>query len=153
MIRKDQLAILDENVNALQDSVKWLKRSFHICDENYKTEALSDEAMDAFEGLTSRFSRVVDILFNKVFRSISYLEKGESLSWIDSLLLMEKIGIINSTEDARLIKELRNDIVHEYLTSDMTQLYQEVLVQCPVLFKYAEQAIERANQIKNKLGA
>jgi len=93
MIRKDQFAILDENVNALQDSVKWLKRSFHICDENFKIEALSDEAMDAFEGLTSRFSRVVDILFNKVFRSIAYLEKGESLSWIDSLLLMEKIGI------------------------------------------------------------
>ena len=109
--------------------------------------------MDAFEGLTSRFSRVVDILFSKVFRSITYLEKGESLSWIDSLLLMEKIGVINSTEDARLIKELRNDIVHEYLASDMTQLYREVLVQCPVLFKYAEQAIERANQIKKKLGA
>lgn len=153
MIRKDQLAILDENVNALQYSVKWLKRSFNICVENSKTEALSDEATDAFEGLTSRFSRVVDILFSKVFRSIAYFEKGESLSWIDSLLLMEKIGIINSTEDARLIKELRNDIVHEYLASDMTLLYQEVLVQCPVLFNYVEQAIERANQIKEKLGA
>lgn len=153
MIRKDQLAILDENVNALQDSVKWLKRSFQICDENYKTEVLSDEAMDAFEGLTSRFSRVVDILFSKVFRSIAYLEKGESLSWIDSLLLMEKIDIINSTEEARFIKELRNDIVHEYLASDMTQLYQEVLVQCPVLFIYVENAIERAEQIKKKLDA
>jgi uncharacterized protein YutE (UPF0331/DUF86 family) len=152
MIRKDQLAILDENVNALQDSIKWLKRSFRICDENYKTETLSDEAMDAFEGLTSRFSRVVDILYSKVFRSITYLEKGESLSWIDSLLLMEKIGIITSTEDARLIKELRNDIVHEYLASDMAQLYQEVLEQCPVLFNYADLAIERANLIKNKLG-
>lgn len=153
MIRKDQLAILDENVNALQDSVKWLKRSFQICDENYRTEVLSDEAMDAFEGLTSRFSRVVDILFSKVFRSITYLEKGESLSWIDSLLLMEKIDIINSTEEARFIKELRNDIVHEYLASDMTQLYQEVLVQCPVLFIYVENAIERAKQIKEKLDA
>lgn len=153
MIRKDQLAILDENVNALQDSVKWLKRSFQICDENYKTEVLSDEAMDAFEGLTSRFSRVVDILFSKVFRSITYLEKGESLSWIDSLLLMEKIDIIKSTEEARFIKELRNDIVHEYLASDMTQLYQEVLVQCPVLFIYVENAIERAKQIKEKLDA
>ena len=153
MIRKDQLAILDENVNALQDSIKWLKRSFRICDENYKTETLSDEAMDAFEGLTSRFSRVVDILFSKVFRSIAYLEKGETLSWIDSLLLMEKIGIINSTEDARLIKELRNDIVHEYLASDLTQLFKEVLSQCPILLKFTDQAIARANEIKQKLGA
>jgi uncharacterized protein YutE (UPF0331/DUF86 family) len=152
MIRKDQIAILDENINALQDSVKWLQRSFHICVDTFKTEALTDEAMDAFEGLTSRFSRVVDILFSKVFRSISYLEKGETLSWIDSLLLMEKIGIIDSTEDARLIKELRNDIVHEYLASDLTQLYMEVLVQCPVLLKYTDQAISRANEIKQKLG-
>jgi len=153
MIRKDQVAILDENINALQDSVKWLKRSFHICDENYKAEALSDDAMDAFEGLTSRFSRVVDILFSKVFRSIAYLEKGETLSWIDNLLLMEKIGIINSTEEARLIKELRNDIVHEYLASDLTQLFKEVLSQCPILLKFTDQAIARANEIKQKLGA
>jgi hypothetical protein len=128
MIRKDQLAILDENVNALQDSVKWLKRSFHICDENYKTEVLSDEAMDAFEGLTSRFSRVVDILFSKVFRSITYLEKGESLSWIDSLLLIEKFGIIKSTEEARFIKELRNDIVHEIAMRKSSKYWGNIIM-------------------------
>ncbi len=126
---------------------------YTICIDNYKTEHLTDEAMDAFEGLTSRFSRVVDILFSNVFRSIAYLEKGETLSWIDNLLLMEKIGILNSTEEARFIKELRNDIVHEYLTSDMTQLYMEVLVQCPIVFKYAEQSVIKANEIKRKLGA
>ena len=153
MIRKDQVAILNENIDALQDAMKWLKRSFHICDENYNTDELTDEAMDAFEGLTSRFSRVVDVLYSKVFRSLAYLEKGEPLSWIDTLLLMEKTGIINSTEDARLIKELRNDIIHEYLASDMTQLYKEVLLQCPVIFNYAHQAFERANKIKQKLGS
>lgn len=153
MIRKDHIAILDENVKALQDSVKWLNRSFTICTDNYKTEDLTDEAMDAFEGLTSRFSRVADILFSKVFRSIAYLEKGESLSWIDNLLLMEKIGVIDSTEEARFIKELRNDLVHEYLTSDLTQLFTEVSLQCPILLKYANQAVLQANEIKRKLEA
>ena len=87
MIRKDHIAILDENVKALQDSVKWLKSSFTICTDNFKTEDLTDEAMDAFEGLTSRFSRVADILFSKVFRSIAYLENGESLSSVITYIL------------------------------------------------------------------
>ncbi|MDZ7742729.1 MAG: hypothetical protein U5Q03_13515 [Bacteroidota bacterium] len=69
--------------------------------------------MDAYEGLTSRFARVCDILFSKLFRTIFFLEQGEAGTWLDVLLFMEE-NVIDNTKEARLLKELRNDIVHEY---------------------------------------
>ena len=74
MKKPSQLDILNENLNALNEALKWLERSYNICNK-FDTNNLSSEGMDAFEGLTSRFARVSDILFNKVFRSITYIEK------------------------------------------------------------------------------
>ncbi len=81
--------ILQENLTHLKDALKWLDRSFVICDK-FDIQQLNAEGMDAFESFTSRFARVSDILFNKVFRSIYYLEQGENASWLDVTLFMEK---------------------------------------------------------------
>jgi len=107
--------------------------------------------MDAFEGLTSRFARANDILFNKVYRSIVYIENGENLPWIDVIFYFEKKQVIDKAEDARLLKELRNDIVHEYAITDLTELFEEVLRYTPVLLQYAEKARKEAEKVNEKL--
>jgi hypothetical protein len=132
MKKPNQLDILNENLNALNEALKWLERSYNICNK-FDTNNLSSEGMDAFEGLTSRFARVSDILFNKVFRSITYIENGENLPWIDVVYHLEKKQVIDNAENARLIKELRNDIVHEYVMSDLTELYNEFLINTPAI--------------------
>ena len=71
--------ILKENITNLNEALKWLDRSDAIC-ADLDTFKLDAEGMDAFESFTSRFARVSDILFNKVFRSIYYLEQGENAS-------------------------------------------------------------------------
>jgi len=151
MTQTDHLSILIDNVKALEESLKWLSRSFTICNDQHNLQDISEEGMDAFESFTSRFSRTSDLLFNKVFRSIAYLEEGEQMSWLDVIFLMEKINVIDSAEDARLIKELRNDIVHEYVLKDLIPLFDEVLKKCPLLLQYSENAIKKAEEVITKI--
>jgi hypothetical protein len=150
MKKPNNLDILKENISALKEAVKWLERSYRICKE-FNTDHLSEKGMDAFEGLTSRFARASDILFNKVYRSIIYIEKGQNLPWIDVVIYLEKKQVIDKAEDARLIKELRNDIVHEYAMTDLTELFKEVLNYTPVLLQYSEKAKKEAGKLKEKL--
>lgn len=142
--------ILAENVKALKHSVAWLQRSFDICVEVGEGQNLTAEEMDAYESLTARFARTADLLFNKVFRSIHYVQEGENRSWLDVLLYMEKTGVIQSGEDARLLKELRNDIVHEYALNDLLDLFKEVYKQTPFLFKMVESAVAEAERVSGK---
>jgi Protein of unknown function DUF86. len=51
-------------------------------------------------------------------------------------------GIISSAERVRDLKDLRNDIVHEYETDDLRSLFRNTLDATPELFGIAEE-IER----------
>lgn len=150
MSKTDPIDILNEHARALTDALKWLDRSLRIC-KKYNIDDLSPEAMDAFEGLTSRFARVCDLLFNKLFRTIFYIEQGESGTWLDVLLLMEKEKIIDSAQEARILKELRNDIIHEYAVPDLKMIFREVTDQSPVLLKYVNDALQKVEEINQKL--
>ena len=150
-MNKDQLSILRDNKDALNNSVAWLQRSFEICNAKHDLTNLSPEGMDDFECLTSRFARTADLLFNKLYRSIYYIQEGEARPWLDVLIHMEKIRLITSVEEARLIKELRNDIVHEYTVADLIILYKEVLNQTPILLKMVKNSIQEADKTLNKL--
>ena len=99
-MKQQSLNILQINILALENSMNWLKRSLDICSKTTDTDDLSPEEMDAFEGLTSRFARTADILFNKLYRSIHYIKEGETSSWLDVLFHMEKSGLIESVDDA-----------------------------------------------------
>jgi len=150
MSKHDHLAILEENIEALQESLKWLQRSYDICKERPLSQS-DPETMDAFEGLTGRFARTTDILFNKVLKSIVFLEEEEYKTWIDMMLFLQKKEVIKNIEDARLLKELRNDIVHEYGASDIVEIFKEVLDQTTLVFQLSEQVMEEADQLKGKL--
>ncbi len=151
MKKANQFNLLKENLNALKESLRWLNRSYGICKSYKNLHELPDEGMDAFESFTSRFARTTGLLFNKVFRSIAYLEEGEQMSWLDTILFMEKTGIIDSAEEARLIKELRNDIVHEYMLNDIISLFGEVTKKSPVLLRYCDNAIEYGKELERKI--
>ena len=151
MKASDQINILEENLKALRESVYWLKRSYQICSGQFHLENLPEEGYDAFESLTARFARTVDILTNKVYRSIVYLEEGTSFSWLDTLLYLEKQELLSSIDRIRMIKELRNEIVHEYTAVELKELFAEVLNACPELFTLIEKSINHADQLLIKL--
>lgn len=151
MTYNDKIDILKENVQSLTDSIIWLQRSYTICNEFVDFDKLSDSKFDAMEALSARFARTTDILTNKVLRSIIYIEHGEPLTWIDTLIYFEKQGLISTIDELRLIKELRNDIVHEYTFSDLIELFTEVLKQTGLLILIAKNTFQYADKVLAKL--
>ena len=138
----DIRAVLLENLEGMQKSVQWLKRSYAKCSQIGVKENYSEDEFDAFENLASRYARMLDVILNKVFRSIDAVELEDGGTRLDVVNRAEKRGIISSAERVRDLKDLRNDIVHEYETDDLRSLFRNTLDATPELFGIAEE-IER----------
>ena len=153
MTQRDYVALLQEALVRLEEAERWLRRSYRLCREIDVQETLDEEAYDALETLTSRFARVSDMLLQKIFRSIDQLELEAGGTLLDALHRAEKRGLIDSVDQFRLIRELRNEIAHEYSLDELHELFKSVLEQTPVLFtmidrvksyglRYAEEEME-----------
>ena len=129
------ILLLKDSLEKLQDAKKWLMRSYDICKVIDTNKDLTEEEFDAFETLTSRFSRTSDMILQKLFRNIDKLEIEEGGTLLDALNRAEKRRIIESVDKFREIRELRNEIAHEYALDDLTQLFRSVVNYTPELFQ------------------
>jgi uncharacterized protein YutE (UPF0331/DUF86 family) len=137
-LNDDIHAVLLQNLEGMRKSVLWLKRSYLNCSRIGAKEQYSEDEFDAFENLASRYARMLDVILNKVFRSIDATELEDGGTLLDVVNRAEKRGVITSAERVRDLKDLRNDIVHEYETDDLRSLFQNTLEATPELFEIAE---------------
>ena len=136
---------LKELLLQLDQSMEWLEHSYQLCItiENNETGNYSIDdfdKFDKFETLTSRFARTADILIQKIYRSIDLFEMESTGSLIDVVNRAHKRGIIDNPEDIRNIKDIRNDIAHEYMQERLIELFEEVVKLTPLLMKYVDTA-------------
>jgi hypothetical protein len=130
--------VLEQNIENLRSSIRWLKRSYDKCAAAGVKTAYADQEFDDFENLTSRYARTTDLIVSKVLRSIDAVEFLDSGSVIDAVNRAEKRGIVASVDRLRDLKDLRNEIAHEYETSDLPGLFEAVLTAVPELLAIAE---------------
>ena len=109
--------------------------SFTKCGNINMTDGLSDEEMESLEALTSRFSRLSDIIIQKVFRAIDILDLDDEGTVRDRINRAEKKGIIKSSDDFIDIRILRNEIAHEYKSETIYSIFSKVLKLSPVLLE------------------
>lgn len=126
--------LLRESLAKLEDAEKWLRRSYDICRAIGSCETFSEEEYDAFETFTSRFARVSDMILQKVFRNIDKLELEDGGTLLDVLNRAEKRTLIDSVDHFRELRELRNEITHEYSLDELKELFASVLKHTPELF-------------------
>jgi len=120
----------------------WLLRSYEICRPIGIKESYSDEEFDALEALTSRFSRSSDILIQQVYRTIDEVELEPGGTVLDRLNRAEKRGLIDSVQEVRVIRELRNSISHEYEFEDLIVVFHDTLRLTPDLIGLIDKAME-----------
>ena len=125
------LEILQQNLISLERSLFRLNGSFEKAKSIELAGEISDDDFDILENLTSRFSRTVDLIVNKLFRSIDSVELEDAGTLIDVVNRAEKRGIIHSSLKVRRLKDLRNEIVHEYETEDLAALFERTLESTP----------------------
>jgi predicted nucleotidyltransferase/uncharacterized protein YutE (UPF0331/DUF86 family) len=133
------LDVLKSNLENLSSSLSWLRRSYDTCLPIGTGHYYTFAEFDHFENLTSRYARTVDLLINKVLRSIDAVELIDSGSIIDVVNRAEKRGLIESVSELRNLKDLRNEIAHEYETEDIKKFFSLVLEAATKVFDIAEQ--------------
>lgn len=117
---------LKEDFSGLDRAVKMLKYSLQRCKKiGIKTD-YSLEELDRFESLTSRFARTSDIFTQKVMKGVILIVREEANTFIDRANLFEKMEV-SSAEDLKLIRDLRNEISHEYKIDDITEIFEAVI--------------------------
>ena len=119
--------------------MKSLQQSRDKTHQLLQQSELSFEELESIDSLTSKFSRTSDIYLQKVLRSIWMLLREDTVPLIDLLNRAEKLMIIVSAEELLQMRDIRNQIAHEYLPEAVPELAKEVVMMTTLLQKNIEQ--------------
>lgn len=131
--RKLIVVQLDEYLTILDKSLVALEYSYDKCNAIGEKGEYDLEQQESFEALTSRFARTTDILTQKVFKSLFILLQEDMKTIIDMANFLEKLGIVDNADNLLNIREIRNQIAHEYVEPDVKSLFIDVLHYVPQL--------------------
>ena len=136
-------------LSQLQKQLELLKKSSLLLNTSWKKCAMIGvkedytlEEYEEFDALTSRFARTSDILTQKILGIIDALELEEKGTFLDKVNRAEQRGIISSAQTLKEIRELRNEIAHEYVADDLNELYADVL-------RLSSSLLEIVNSVEN----
>ncbi len=77
-------------------------------------------------------------MLQKVFRAMDAIELVDEGSLLDRINRAEKRGIIESAVLWREIRQLRNQIAHEYVLMDQRELFERTMQFSPELLRTME---------------
>ena len=117
---------LKKDLNDLSIAVESLKLSFRKCEKIGIKQEYNFDEQESFDSFTSKFARTSDIYTQKILKTIFILLRENPKSFIDKANLAEKLEIIPSAENLISIRDLRNEIVHEYMLEELPRIYKEI---------------------------
>lgn len=100
------------------------------------------EQLANVEAFSSRFARTVDLLVNKVLRSLDWVEMKTEGTLLDVVNRAEKRGFIERALELREMKDVRNIIAHDYAG-----------VKAAEIFAYCRDQKPRLDSICNSVAA
>ena len=134
-----QLAHLQRMRDYLAYSTQRLQRVLPITN----WQALSLEHHETLAAFRVRFSEFQEHL-GKAMRAVAIEEEVEVERFGSVLTFMEKLGVLDSTEHWKLIRELRNAVNHDYEedAARLIQLFTEILKATPELFECHQRLLD-----------
>lgn len=136
---KLQIDLLKAEWQLLIASVSTLHLSIVKCKSIGVKESFTFEELESFDSLTSKFSRTSDIFTQKVLRTVWLLVHEPYVPFIDMINKCEKMLILRSADQMIEIRDLRNQIAHEYIPESIRDLVPEVIELTSQLFDNIEQ--------------
>lgn len=110
---REKIELLQDELVGLQLAAQHLEYSVDRCRNLFEQRTLKPEQLERLESLSSRFSRLADLLIQRIFRLIDEIELVSGGTILDRIYRAEKRGWANAPELIR-IRELKNLIAHEY---------------------------------------
>lgn len=121
------IELLKSEFKLLTASLETLKLSVTKCQQIGKKDFYTFEEQESLDSLTSKFSRTSDLFTQKVLRTSWMLLHEAFLPFIDFLNVAEKIGLIEDAENILIIRDIRNQIAHEYIPEIIFDLIPEII--------------------------
>ena len=137
----------------LDKQLFWIEISFDECSKIGIKAEYSVEEFGKFETLCSRYSRGIDFLIRKFFRTIDAYEFENQGTLIDVVNHAHKRGLFEDIEELRIMKDIRNTIVHEYIEDDLIEIFDDVLQYTAILIAIIKNSlnyVEKRCQIDAK---
>jgi len=134
----EHLHLIARQLTHLQRMREYLAHSVQRCEKivpisNWRT--LSLEQHETLAAFRVRFSEFQEHL-GKIMRAVAIEEEVEVERFGSVLAFMEKLGVLESVERWKIIRELRNAVNHEYEedAERLTQFFKEMVIVTPELF-------------------
>ncbi len=147
MNKKETEKIFCENLSLLHKSMEWLLKSYKKAKNIDLNKSLSENELEIMETLSNRFGRTIDIFINKTLRSLDILELEDISRKLDIVIRAEKRGFVDSYDILIEMKDLRNELAHEYIQDNLIEKFKEVVEKTPILIKI----IDKLNQYVHKM--
>ncbi|MHB1665166.1 MAG: hypothetical protein ACYCT7_07900 [bacterium] len=123
----NNIEIFKENFEIFTKTINWLDISYKKCNKTGIKNKYTKNELESFEALCARFGRTIDVFINKFLRGLDILELENIETRLDIVFRAEKRGFVDSADDLIAMKDLRNEIVHEYLEDSIISKFNEVL--------------------------
>ncbi len=111
----------------LKKQLFWIEISYDECKKIGIKQKYSVEEFGKFETLCGRYSRGIDFLIRKIFRTLDEYEFENQGTLIDVVNNAHKRELFEDIDELRIMKDIRNNIVHEYIEDELTNIFDEVL--------------------------
>ena len=141
LINKQLHLDLDLAEKAVAIFVKSVEKSALLLNRT-SPKALTDDERESLESLTSRYARALDFLTQKLLRTIDKIELTDDGSVLDRVNRFKKRGVLREEVNYGILKDLRNQIAHEYIIDESDRVVHDVL-------KYSHLIVEMFSNAKS----
>jgi len=138
--------LLDKEL--LEKQLFWIDISYSECVKIGVKDRYSIDEFGRFETLCSRYSRGIDFLIRKIFRTLDEYEFENQGTLVDVVNNAHKRGLFESIETLRIMKDVRNTIAHEYIEDELVEVFEEILEYTEQLIKIIKTTLKYIEDIK-----
>jgi uncharacterized protein YutE (UPF0331/DUF86 family) len=148
-MKRDQIRqFLEQGLSELHQARQHLDYSFQqVAGLPESLEAVTPNQLESVEAFSSRFARTVDLLVNKVLRSLDRVELKPEGTLLDVVNGAEKRGFVTRAADLREMKDVRNIIAHDYAGAKAADIFAYCREQKPTLDAICDRLATYAGQV------
>lgn len=126
----------------------WIEISYNESKKIGVKNSYSIDEFGKFETLCSRYSRGIDFLIRKIFRTLDEYEFENQGTLVDVVNNAHKRGLFDDIEKIRVMKDVRNTIAHEYIEDNLTEIFEEVLMYTSELIMIINNTLNYIDKVK-----
>ena len=140
-LSEKQIKVLKDKLNSISSSAKLYLFGSRVDDTKKGGDI---DLLVVSKEVTKKDLRLlrIDFLIRKIFRTLDEYEFENQGTLVDVVNNAHKRGLFENIEELRIMKDVRNTIVHEYIEDELVEIFDEVL-------EYSKRLIEIINNTLN----